>query len=91
MPEWHATWTRMRGDWPAAGITRRQFEQLLVEERIAMGIWEVKRVLQAVGLWPPPKAYGHFSYQEEHVEAVRAYAGREGLVLRIREESAHAV
>jgi hypothetical protein len=76
MPEWHTTWTRMRGDWPAAGITRRQLEQLLIE---------------AAGVWPPPKAYGHFSYQPEHVEAVRAYADREGLVLRVREESAHAV
>jgi hypothetical protein len=91
MPEWHATWTRMRGDWPLSGITRRQLEQLLIDERIAMGGWEVKRVLQAAGLWPPPKAYGHFSYQPEHVEAVRAYADREGLVLRVREESAHAV
>jgi hypothetical protein len=81
----------MRGDWPAAGITRRQLSQLLVDERIAMGMWEVKRVLEAAGLWPPPKAYGHFSYQPEHVEAVRAYADREGLVLRVREESAHAV
>jgi hypothetical protein len=72
-------------------MTRRQLEQLLVEERIAMGIWEVRRVLEAAGLWPPPKAYGHFSYQPEHVEAVRAYADREGLVLRVREESAHAV
>jgi hypothetical protein len=81
----------MRGDWPLSGITRRQLEQLLLDERIALGIGEVKRVLEAAGLWPPPKAYGHFSYQKEHVEAVRAYADREGLVLRIREESAHAV
>lgn len=82
MPEWHVTWTRMRGDWPGCGITRRQFEQLLIQERIAMGIWEVKRVLMAAGLWPPPKAYGHFAYQPEHVEAVRAYADREGLISR---------
>lgn len=85
MPDWHTTWTRMRGDWPGCGITRREFEQLLIHEQIALGIWEVKRVLEDAGLWPPPKAYGHFAYQPEHVEAVRAYADREGLITRAME------
>lgn len=77
---WHSTWTRMRGDWPAQGLTRRQVEQLLVEDRIEMGIWEVKPVLKADGLWPPTKHYGHFAHEPQHIEAVRAYADREGLI-----------
>jgi hypothetical protein len=79
---WHSTWTRMRGDWMDQGLTRRQVKKLLVDEQIAMGIWEVKPVLKAAGLWPPPKHYGVFAYQPEHIEAVRAYADREGLVAR---------
>jgi hypothetical protein len=77
---WHSTWGRMRQGWPVGGISRAEFAQLLVRERIALGIHEVKPILQAAGLWPPPKAYGHFAYGQEHIEAVRAYADREGLV-----------
>lgn len=77
---WAETWRSMRRGWPVTGITRSQFAALLVRQRIALGIHEVKGILQAEGLWPPPKHYGHFAYQFEHVEAVRAYADREGLV-----------
>lgn len=82
MPKWYATWTGMRGGWPHDGITRSQFDRLLLEEQIALGMWEVRRILARAGLWPPPKHYGHYSYQPEHIEAVRAYADREGLILR---------
>lgn len=82
MPEWHSTFTRMRGGWPGCGASLREVVKRLADGGIVVGSWEIKRICLAAGLWPPPKAYGHFAYQPEHIEAVRAYADREGLILR---------
>ena len=77
---WHSSWKRMRGRWPAEGMRRAEVIDWLTDQRIALGIWEVRPILERAGLWPPPKRYGHFSYQPEHLEAVRAYADGAGLI-----------
>lgn len=75
-PAWHSTWRRMRASRQIGGMWLGQLMRRLAEDGIVVTAWDVKRSCLAAGLWPPPKAYGHYDYQEEHLEAVRADAGR---------------
>jgi hypothetical protein len=43
--------------------------------------YEIRHAITRAGLpMPTVKRYGHWHYTAEHMEAVRAYAAREGLI-----------
>ena len=73
---WHSTWSRMRASRRIGGMWLGELRRRLAEDGVLVTPYEIRQACIAQGLWPPPKAYGHFDYQESHLEAVRAYAAR---------------
>jgi hypothetical protein len=64
-----------RRDW----LTFGEAMDLLAGEGMVVTAYEFRRETKRVGL-PLVRKYGHYRYTPAHVEAVRAFARREGLV-----------
>jgi len=77
MSDWFA-FSRMRGDCqPRAWMRWAEFREAVMAEFPCLSDWDIRKVvLQA----KPEKRYGHYRYTNEHMDAVRAYAGRMGFL-----------
>ncbi len=61
-------------------LRRQELIDALRAEGFDIGPFQVRQAVIQSGLPKPEKRYGHFHYTREHMEAVRAYAVREGFV-----------
>jgi len=78
------TWAAMRGEFDAGRtwLTYREAMAVLKAEGYLVTSWDFRRVTKGPGLPRLASRYGHYRYEPEHMEAVRAFASREGLVNR---------
>jgi hypothetical protein len=77
MSDWWS-FSRMRGDdQPRTWMRWSEFRELVRAEIPCLSDDDVKK---AVRTSRPEKRYGHYRYTNEQMEAVRAYAGRMGLL-----------
>jgi hypothetical protein len=77
MGDW-SSFSRMRGEYGRTWFRCSDLIEAMSAEGRIVTRWMVRKAIR--GLPRPVKRYGHYRYSQEHMDAVRAYAGRMGAI-----------